>query len=516
MPTIYGIVSRGYLPKELPPPFTSEVCGKVLGKNLSALPSAFTQSDKPSMNATHNLLSRRSLRRKLGIPNPTNFFRLAGFVVANWSLLTSITASSHISMTIPVAERHPRAIGSRSTFAERANRRANLRSQSRYVLQADINQLYHSIYTHSISWAIHGKSIAKAKTTDRTLPGNVLDRLVRNSQDRQSVGIPIGPDTSFLIAEIILTANDFQLFNRGIRNGFRAIDDYEFGFDSLNEAESCRDTLQVILNEYELVLNADKTSVIELPVPIESLAISKVRDYVFSDTDRGKQRNQIMYYFDEVFVFSREYPEESILKYAISRLSGVLILKENCQLCEDLLLQCVTVDPSTLEQVLNQLLKYRDAGYSLHLDHIAEVLNKVIGKHARLGHGSEVAWALWGLMVLGLPVSDNSAVEAANMNDSIVAILMLDARAKGLVSSSVGFDHFKSYMSTKDLYGEQWLLAYEANVKGWLPSLGKRDHVQQDTCFAFLKSHGVYFYDDNVSGRMVYKPPKPPAKGEEY
>jgi len=306
MPTIYGIVSRGYFPRELPPAFTSKVCAKVFGGNLSALPSAFTQSDKPSMNAAHNLLSRGSLRRKLGIPNPTNFLRLGRFVVDNWSLLTSVSGSSHISMTIPVGERHPRAIGSRSTFTERANRRANLRSKSRYVLQADINQLYHSIYTHSISWAIHGKSIAKARRTDRTLPGNVLDRLVRNSQDQQSVGIPIGPDTSFLIAEIILSANDLQLLNKGIRNGFRAIDDYEFGFDSLNEAESCRETLQEILNEYELVLNADKTSVIELPVPIESLAISKLRDYVFGDTDRGKQRNQIMYYLLQQERFMRQ------------------------------------------------------------------------------------------------------------------------------------------------------------------------------------------------------------------
>jgi hypothetical protein len=419
-------------------------------------------------------------------------------------------------MTMPVAERHPRAIGSRSTFAERADRRANIRSKARYVLQADVNQLYHSIYTHSIPWAIHGKSTAKAKQKSPALLGNVLDRLVRNSQDRQSVGIPIGPDTSFLIAEVILTANDSKLLSNGIRNGFRAIDDYEFGFDSLNEAESCRDTLQEILNEYELVLNGDKTRVIELPMPIESLAISKLRDYAFSDANRGKQRNQLMYYFDEVFVFSREYPGESILKYAISRLSGVSILKENCELCEDLLLQCVNVDPSTLEQVLNQLLKYRDAGYSLDLDHIAEVLNNVIVKHARLGHGSEVAWALWGLIVLGRQVSDSSAAEASNMNDSVVAILVLDARAKGLVSSSISFGHFESYMSTKDLYGEQWLLAYEANVKGWLPSLGKGDHVQQDRCFAFLKSNGVYFYDANVSSGMVYKPPKAPAKGEEY
>jgi hypothetical protein len=516
MPTVYGIIGRGYLPKELPPGFTSKVCASVLGKNMSTIPSAFTQTDRVSMNANHNLLSRGSLRRQLGIPNPTNFFRLARFVVANWNMLTSITGSSDISMTSPIGERHPRAIGSEFSFVERDNRRVHLRGQSRYVLRADISQLYHSIYTHSISWAIHGKVNAKAKRNDRTLKGNILDRLVRNSQEGQSIGIPIGPDTSFLIAEIILSVNDIALSGKGVKNAFRAIDDYEFGCDSLNEAESRREELQEVLNEYQLVLNADKTYVTELPVPIESLAISELRRYVFSSRNRGTQRNQIIHYFDQAFVFSKEYPEDAILKYAISRLSGVLVIRENREICEDLLMQCVIVDPSVIEKALNQLLRYKDMGYSLDLDHIGEVFNKVISKHARLGHSSEVAWALWGLIVLGLQISDSSAAEAARMSDSIVAILMLDARAKGFVSSSVDLSHFESYMNGKDLYGEQWLLAYEANVKNWLPWTSKRDYVQQDTYFGFLKNRGVYFYDDRVSGRMVYKAPKLPAVGEEY
>lgn len=516
MPTIYGIISRGYLPKELPPSFTSKICGKVLANNLSTLPSDFKNRDRVSKNVTHNLLARGSLRRRLGIPNPTNFFRLASFVVYNWNLLTSITTKSHISLTTPVAERHPRTIGSSFTFPGRDNRSADVRSKSRYVLKADINQFYHSIYTHSISWAIHGKDVAKAKRNVRTLPGNVLDRLVRNSQDGQSIGIPIGPDTSLLIAEIILSVNDVTLSTKGIKNAFRVIDDYEFGCDSLTDAEEIRETLQELLNEYQLVLNSDKTYVIELPVPIESLSISQLRRYEFSTTDPRMQRNQIIHYFDQAFVFSREYPDEAILKYAISRLSGIWVLQDNCRLYENLLLQCIMVDPSTLEPVLNQLVRYRDRGYSLDLDHIAEVFNKVIKKHARLGHGSEVAWALWGLIVLGISVSDDNATEATTMNDSIVAILMLDAKAKGLVSSSVDFNHFQSYMTTSDLYGEQWLLAYEANVKNWLPSVTKSDHVDKDKCFAFLKGRGVYFYDDTASGRVRHKPPQPPATGEEY
>lgn len=523
MPTIYGIVARGYLPKELPPAFTSEICGSVLANNLSALPSEFRGNDPPSKNTPHNLLTRGTLRRRLGIPNPRDFFRLASFVVDNWSSLTSITAKSHISLSSPVWEESPRAIGSglssTERFRERDNRRTHIRSKSRYVLKADINQFYHSIYTHSISWAIHGKSIAKAQKHVSALPGNVLDRLVRDSQDGQSIGIPIGPDTSLLIAEIILSVNDVELSKRGIKNAFRIIDDYEFGFAALSDAEQARETLQEVLTDYQLVLNSDKTYIVELPVAIESLPISQLRAHQFSTTspvNQTRQRNEIMHYFDQAFAFSRQYPEDAILKYAVSRLCGIWVLEANWRLFQDLLLQCVIVDPSTLEFVLNQLVRYRDNGYSLDLDHIGEVFNTVIRRHASLGHGSEVAWALWGSIVLGVSVSDDNATKAATINDSIVAILMLDAKAKGLVASSVDFNHFQSYMTTSELYGEQWLLAYEANVKNWLPSLTKSDHVDQDKCFAFLKREGVYFYDGSVSGRIEYRPPQPPAEGEGY
>jgi hypothetical protein len=511
IPTIDGIIARGYLPKELPPAFTSKICGSVLANNLSALPSEFTGGGLPTKNTEHNLLHRGSLRRRLGIPNPRGFFRLASFVVDNWSLLTSITAKSHISLSTPVWQESPRAIGSSLSFTDRDSRRAHIRSKSRYALKTDINQFYHSIYTHSISWAIHGKSAAKAKRNVRALPGNALDRLVRDSQDGQSIGIPIGPDTSLLIAEIILSVNDVELFNEDIKNAFRVIDDYEFGCDSLSEAEHTRETLREVLNEYQLVLNSDKTYIIELPVVTESLPISQLRAHQFS-----AKCNEIMPYFDQAFAFSRQYPDDAILKYAVSRLCGISVPQANWPLYQDLLLQCVIVEPNTLDVVLNQLVRYRDSGYSLDLDHIAEVLNKVIGRHASLDHGSEVAWALWASIVLGVSVSDDNAKKVASMNDSIVAILILDAKAKGLVSSSIDFNHFQSYMTIDELRGEQWLLAYEANVKGWLPSLSKSDHVNQDKCFAFLKKEGVYFYDESISGRTEYRPPQPPAEGEEY
>jgi hypothetical protein len=89
--------------------------------------------------------------------------------------------------------------------------RARSRTASRYLLATDLSQFYPSIYTHSIPWALHTKSVAKAKPNDYSLLGNVLDLAMRNGQDKQTIGIPIGPDTSLVIAEAILSSVDVQL-----------------------------------------------------------------------------------------------------------------------------------------------------------------------------------------------------------------------------------------------------------------------------------------------------------------
>ena len=50
-------------------------------------------------------------------------------------------------------------------------------------------------------------------------------------------------------------------------------------------------------------------------------------------------------------------------------------------------------------------------------------------------------------------------------------------------------------MTGDALYEKHWLLAYEANVKRWLPSTGRTDHVDGDVNFGFLKRSNVFFYD---------------------
>jgi hypothetical protein len=87
-----------------------------------------------------------------------------------------------------------------------------------HIVKADIKSFYPQIYTHSIAWAIHGKSHIRMPKNlhDFGLAGNKLDKLFQNANDGCTNGIPIGPAVSDIIAEIIAAAVD-TIFSEGVK-----------------------------------------------------------------------------------------------------------------------------------------------------------------------------------------------------------------------------------------------------------------------------------------------------------
>lgn len=93
-----------------------------------------------------------------------------------------------------------------------------------------------SIYTHSIPWALHGKAVSKKSTSITALAGNLLDKCTQHTRDKQTNGLLIGPHSSNIIAEIILTKIDVELQAKGYKKIARHIDDYAFYAEDFAEA----------------------------------------------------------------------------------------------------------------------------------------------------------------------------------------------------------------------------------------------------------------------------------------
>ncbi len=214
------------------------------------------------------------------------------------------------------------------------------RATGRYLLRADIAEFYRSIYTHSISWALHTKAVAKQRVRDKTLLGNRIDAAVQAAQYGQTNGIPIGPDTSLVIADVVLAAVDVELANRlGPITGYRHHDDYELVFRTASQAEEGKAALQAVMLEYGLHLNPLKTELVELPTRVASEWWNFVRQFSFSG---GKdQRAKMVDFFDASFERKAANPDEYVIAYAIGRIENEAWTPSSWAVVEQLLHQAL-------------------------------------------------------------------------------------------------------------------------------------------------------------------------------
>ncbi|MEL7538878.1 MAG: RNA-directed DNA polymerase [Pseudomonadota bacterium] len=494
MPSEGELLERGYFPREVQPPFVSSTFARVGVKLTEAEVSSAATSRWWTAPTKHNLARPGGMRRPLAIPNPLGYLKVARQVGLAWPThLEPIIRGSVLAGSKLVPSTGLRTVKAAFSNADQLMLRAERRRGARYLLKADVQSFYPSIYTHAIDWAIHGKAAAKAATTKTV--GAEIDRMFRGAQDGQSVGIPIGPDASLIIAECMMTRIEEALAARlpGL-TGYRFWDDFELSFGSLGEAEESLGILQEALGAYELMLNPRKTEIIELPDPLLTDGIFEFMTWDLSSTSRG-QRRQLVGYFDTLSTSIAANPGRNVAAYGVARLRSAKIRPENWVFVQNNLLQLLVAEPSCARFVAEILGRAATAGHLIDRAVIAEAVERLTQKHAPLGHGSEIAWALWLSLAHGIPLTKATADSIAGLPDNLVALLALHASDSGWIPTGLDTSIWESYMTTPELRGPNWLLAYEASIKGWLPSLGVADHIAGDAFFRLLRHKGVSFYD---------------------
>lgn len=134
-----------------------------------------------------------------------------------------------------------------------------------YIYTTDITDFYPSIYTHTISWALHGKQKSKQERVNKKLLGNKIDCLMQDMHNAQTNGIPQGSALMDFIAEMVLGYADLLLSKKLEENGitkykiFRYRDDYKILVDNPKEGEMILKFLTEILLDLNLKLNTSKT-----------------------------------------------------------------------------------------------------------------------------------------------------------------------------------------------------------------------------------------------------------------
>lgn len=500
-----SFLKKGYFPAELPPPFTANSYAKTLVSSREQLKAPFSiPTNGPkyiSKPIRYNISRRGSLRRKLSIPNPVNHYQMSSMLSDNWNDIFEYYHESNRALSKPFFGKK-RCLEWEKGFGCLPEICLETRNASKYILKADINSFYPSIYTHSIPWALHTKEIAKKKRYYKNNLGNKLDKIIQNSQDGQTKGIPISPDSSFVIGEIISVAIDKELEEEGITKYHRYIDDYEFGCSSRQEAEKILSKLQEILDSYELSLNPNKTTIIELPVEINPFWIKQLSELNFRESGNS-QKADLHNFFDISVRAHKQSENEAVIQYSLTKIMNLEISKDNWGTYQNILLQWAIIEPSILHNIIDLLLVYKENSYPLNIEAMKDTFIAIIKENSSIGHTGEVAWAIWACLVFNINIDEVSLILSKSEN-SVIALLVLDAQNKGLIDEDFEFVKWKSVMKQEELKSENWLLTYEAYMKNWLPSISGVDYLKNSEGFNVFQENNVNFYNSDLSA--IYRP----------
>ncbi|KKJ75802.1 hypothetical protein WH95_16370 [Kiloniella litopenaei] len=150
----------------------------------------------------------------------------------------------------------------------------------------DVSKCFDSIYTHSIVWAVIGKSASKEFITkaNNSFSGR-FDKLMQRLHYGETNGIVIGPEFSRVFAEIILQRVDRNLEERLKKTPnklkfkhdyeiYRYVDDYFIFYNNAEDKTLIVNELQIALKEYKLSLNSNKAEDFNKPI-ITDITIAK-------------------------------------------------------------------------------------------------------------------------------------------------------------------------------------------------------------------------------------------------
>lgn len=510
---LHRLIGHGYFPSELPPPFTSaeyakhavDFAGKWDGKEIRKF---WTRPE------SYGVARYGHARRMLSIVNPINQLHVSDLISRNWVPIRTVLKRSKISEFDPriVLRSEGRAVTG-VNFDGVSRRRAEiLGSYGRYV-KTDVARFYPSIYTHAIPWAIQGKEWVKSnqKTNDfQKSFGNLLDKAIAAGQQGQTIGIPIGPDTSRIVSELIASeierlaaAQIPDLEHRAVR----FVDDMLLGLKETETPSAVLSALSLALYEFELELNAEKTVTHGTGNPHAPEWIHYIRTFELP-VRTSRQRDDLDSFFEQAFYLADANPRENVLLFAAKRAASFNVHETNLAHLVRWLMYSARRSASCLSFVAEHLSAMKATDFMPKGEVEAYILQQIPLKVEAV-HTDELAWLLFWAREIDLNIPLRIIEKVSSLRSSIVAMLTLDLLQRGLIDKSLEISAWKAAATAEGLKSEMWLLAYEATRKGWWPTKQSAAFVTSHPFFGDVWSKGVEFYDPNRTARKTIKPTFP-------
>ena len=424
------------------------------------------------------------------LAHPRGYSSLVKCIHDNWELLKSITENENSIIKPEFHHKEKRLVvmNYESPFAKIS--RSNSSSfAKRFRVHTDIANCFNSIYSHAIAWAAVGVKEAKEKQKKPKEWFNRLDKYQRMTKRNETQGIPIGSATSSIVSELILGKIDETLRIKGYEF-HRYIDDYTCYCFTSEEAQSFIQDLSQSLAIYKLTLNLKKTSVIELPAPIEDDWVLELKSALPSRLSNGSG-DELKISIEEAHTFlnraigiNNGIPDGSVLKYATTLIIDYLGDSASVDLLESL------INLSWYYPVLLPLFDKLLDKSEINAGVFAKQLNEIIKENAEKLRSDGMAWPLHTMLNHNVLLEGENARKIIDSGDCVAITLLLEMYdfndaivefANKIIESG---DYYE-----KDNY---WLLLYQLYLKNLI------SEPYGDKVFECLKKHQVNFIPRNI------------------
>jgi hypothetical protein len=502
------LLSHGYFAPELPPCFVSDRLAKMrkviwtkiegikaLDKKGNVIPNKKAYEIYVSRTAWFNFPRFGRSDRRHGVPNPIAYMAIAKVLADEFVKLRSRTRKlSSISISPLVFDWTGTRAILRSTVDLLEDFQVDLSSRREEYISADLRAFYHSVYTHSISWAIQGKAEAKANKQGNHY-SNLLDVLSRNAQDGQTIGLPVGPDTSRILAEAVASGIDAELVANAalsINDASRYVDDYTVSSADGRSAASLVAALRRAAAVYELELNQDKTEVVSTAAAPASgwkqVVLAHRPQKSHYDLDNFKR------FFFEVGRVRDDRPKINVERWALMNARSAFL---GCDGKTWKMLTSHLINAyrrnSTLVSLFVEVLvvRYKSNANDVDRNAIGDFLRHRIPVLALEDRTGELIWLLFLMIVLQIKLDAQYFDRLVSLEEPMCALLIRQAQHDGLILGTLDTSTWDAQLNKVGLDGPMWLYAYEAARLGF--TWDDHKHIEDHAFFSILLKHKVPF-----------------------
>jgi Reverse transcriptase (RNA-dependent DNA polymerase) len=490
------MLENGYFPENVPPVFAITNLHEAA---INPLKSGNYITDKPTECCRYNASKRGGQRRVFSMPNPVFMVDTATFFLRHKHEVAEHLLVSNDSSSYPSFSEEGRPV-SIATFPEFHKRRRRDLALSRYTVRTDISRFYHSIYTHALPWALHGKPESKKdrKFDSEVMFGNRLDWLVRQAQDGQTVGIPVGPDFSRVISELIGAAIDrnFRAHYGHEVPMLRLVDDIYIGSDNLDEANNYLSGIRDAIRSYELDINEAKTFILSSSADLEPYWPVEVRReierYADGTAKKSHRKADFIHFLDQILRQASEQKDDGIVKFAVRKIDELEVWSSYWELLEPFLVRVAISFPHCWDYVA-RVVAWRNEVKSINKALWGKVVHRAIKQNGTSGYDSEIAWALWLLKELKEPLEAQAFELVLSRCGPLPCLLALDVHAGTKATYKIPKEMLIDRLGDRPMLGSNWLLAYEGDRQFGLKI--KSRNLQGNPFFKQLYDDDVSFYN---------------------